>query len=138
MKAFLRLILSGLALSLAFLAPAFDSLAEETAVKFEVIALPAGTDVKTVQQAVASALGGRRWSIQEQSSNKVVGYLKHRSNEAEVTFLFDEKQIEISCWGYRINKAGERQEPELPDGWLGILSRDIKKNLGIVRSKNKQ
>jgi hypothetical protein len=103
----------------------------ETATHVETIALPANVDVKAVREAVVMSLMGRAWSVKEQDDSHAVGYLKHRGNEAEVTFTFDAKTIEISCWGYEIRKDGTRVKPELPAGWLNNLSKDIRKRLHL-------
>jgi hypothetical protein len=83
-----------------------------------------------VKDVVIMSLAGRGWGIQEKTDGKVVGYLKHRSNEATLTIIFDEKHVDLFCVGYEINKkTGERKKPELPNGWLNYIRGDLTKKL---------
>jgi hypothetical protein len=94
------------------------------------LSVPAGLSVANVQEAVVATFYGRAWAIQEKGDGKVVGYLKHRSNEALVTITYNDKTVEAFCVGYEINKkTGERKKPELPSGWLNFLKGDLTKKL---------
>ena len=112
--------------------------ADEKPVDVGTLDVPAGMTISQVKDSVVACVLGREWSVKEQSDGKVVGYLKHRSNEAEITFLFDEKQIKMSCWGYKIEKStGKREDPELPKGWINNLKKDITRRLNSASSGRK-
>lgn len=119
-----------LAILLGLTLPATVARAQE-AEHFETIALADNHDAKAIREVIALSLVKRGWSVKEQDDSHVVGYIKHHSNEAEVTFTFDSKKIEVGCWGYDINSAGVRKKPELPVRWLRNLSKDIRVRLGM-------
>lgn len=94
------------------------------------VTVPGGYTKEDVQDVIAMALAGRGWGVQEKTADKVIGYLKHRSNEATVTFVYNEKQVSLYCVGYKVDKkTGERIKPELPSGWLNNLRSDLTKKL---------
>lgn len=93
--------------------------------------VPAGISRATVQDAIVRALLGRQWEVQSKSDERVVGYLKHRSNEATLTFIYSEAKVDLFCVGYQINKkTGVREKPEQPKGWLNFIRTDLGKILG--------
>ncbi len=63
--------------------------------------------------------------MKEKTDDKVVGYLKHRGNEAELTLEVTPKAVILKCWGYKINKAGDRKGSELPNGWIKFVKKDL-------------
>lgn len=90
------------------------------------IPLPEGkVSQKQVHAAVLKAAIGREWSVKVDLANKVVIHLLHRSNEATVTFLISEKNIEAYCLGYAVDKQGNHKKPEQPERWLNYLKKDI-------------
>lgn len=94
------------------------------------IGVPEGLSKADVKEAIIYTFAGRAWSIKEKDDEKVVGYLKHRSNEATVTVVYSAEKIDFYCVGYEINKnTGERKRPELPEGWLKFLKGDLNKKL---------
>lgn len=94
------------------------------------VAVPNGLSKSEVKETIIMTLAGRGWAIQEKTDEKVVGYLKHRANEATVTLVYDDKTVELFCVGYEINKkTGERKKPELPNGWLNFIRNDLTKKL---------
>ncbi|MEY2881136.1 MAG: hypothetical protein RLZZ15_3516 [Verrucomicrobiota bacterium] len=100
------------------------------------VAIPPGVSKDDVQKAIVATLGGREWTVQDKTEGRVVGYLKHRSNEATVTLVYDDTKIELYCVGYAINKStGARQKPEQPKGWLSNLRNDLTKRLSPVAKK---
>jgi hypothetical protein len=100
------------------------------------VAVPTGLSKSDVQQAIIATLAGRGWSIQEKNGEKVVGYLKHRSNEATVTLLFDDKKVDLFCVGYEIDKStGVHKKPEMPNGWLGNIRTDLNKRMNQATAK---
>jgi hypothetical protein len=95
------------------------------------VAVPEGLSAQQVQNAIIASLAGRQWTIQSKTDERVVGYLKHRSNEATLTMVYDTTKIELYCVGWAINKkTGERKKPEQPEGWLKFIRGDLAKNLG--------
>lgn len=97
------------------------------------IPVVSGLTAKDVQNAIILSLGDRGWNIQSRSDERVVGYLKHRANEATVTLDYNENEIVIHCVGYEINKkTGERKRPEQPKGWLGFLRKSINQRLSEI------
>jgi len=85
--------------------------------------------LKQAHDAVVRAALGREWNVQDDHEKKVVIHLLHRKNEATVTFLITDESIEAHCVGYAVDKAGNREKPEQPTGWLKYLERDITKAL---------
>ncbi len=96
------------------------------------IAVPSGYKKADVQQVILDALMKRQWVIKDKSDGKVVGYLNHRSQEATITLTYDEKEIQISCEGYEIDKStGAHKQAIRPDRWLKYLRIDINKLMGV-------
>ncbi len=94
------------------------------------VTVPAGVSKAAVQDAIVKALLGRQWDVKSKDSDKVVGYLKHRSNEATVTLVYSETKVDIFCVGYQIDKkTGAREKPEQPKGWLNNIRADLGKIL---------
>jgi len=92
------------------------------------VTVPPGLSKSEVQDAIVSVLQAREWGVKEKADDRVVGYLKHRSNEATVTLIYTESSVELYCVGYEINKkTGERKGPEQPEGWLKNLKGDLTK-----------
>lgn len=97
------------------------------------LSVPSGLSASDVQNAIITALAGRQWNLKSKSDGQVVGYLKHRSNEATVTFVYDTTKIECFCVGWEINKkTGVRKGPEQPRNWLKNLQGDTTKNLTLA------
>ena len=85
-----------------------------------------------------AALQHREWQVQSASDDKVVGYLKHRTNEATVTFILGEGKIDLYCVGWSVDKTtGVRKKPEQPKTWLNNLRSDITKGFNKVPPKSK-
>lgn len=118
--------------SLLFSLVASTAIADESELGEAVgtVAVPSGLSADEVKDAIVSALAGRQWGIKSKSDGRVVGYLKHRSNEATVTLVYDTSSIELYCVGWAINKrTGERKKPEQPRGWLKNIQADVTKIL---------
>jgi len=89
-----------------------------------------GLTASQVKDVVVRSLVARRWSVQSQADDKVVGYLKHRSNEATLTLVYDAQKVEIYCSGWKIDKStGTRISPELPERWLKNMRNDLTRRL---------
>ena len=131
-----------LALSLIALSPAHSAPAPAAAPASELgqpagsIAIPTGVSASAVKTAIVTALAGRQWTVVSQSDERVVGHLKHRSNEATVTFIIGSSAVEMHCVGWQIDKkTGVHEKPELPDRWLKNLKNDIPKFLARGTAK---
>lgn len=97
------------------------------------VSVPSGLSKADVKQAIILTLAGRSWSLKDKTDDKVVGYLKHRANEATVTFVYSESSVELYCIGYEVDKkTGERKRPEQPVGWLKFLRGDLTKQLTLA------
>lgn len=123
----------------ALLAPTkFVSLAcaddtEERGELFATMSVPADFTMANVQEAIVNTLIGRQWGVKSKDEGLVVGYLKHRSNEAKVTLVYDTTKVEIYCVGWQINKkTGAREKPEQPKGWLKNIQNDLTKNFNRI------
>jgi len=94
------------------------------------VSVPSGLSASDVKDVIVGTLIGREWGVKSKADDRIVGYLKHRSNEATVTLIYDSSTITLYCVGWEINKkTGERKKPEQPDGWLKNLRNDLNKNL---------
>jgi hypothetical protein len=92
--------------------------------------VPAGKlSTKDVHDVVMAASIARGWGLKEDATEKVVIYLNHRKNEATVTYLISDKQVQAYCDGYATDGKGNRTGPKQPSGWLKYLREDITKNL---------
>jgi len=79
-----------------------------------------------VQKAIVTALIGRKWDVKAKTGDRVVGYLKHRSNEATLTLVYDATKVELYCVGWQIDKkTGAREKPEQPERWLRNIQNDL-------------
>jgi hypothetical protein len=118
------------AAALTFFVPAVFAAASEVGEAAGSVPVPAGISHATVQDAIVKALLGRQWEVQSKGDDRVVGYLKHRSNEATLTFICSETKVDLFCVGWQINKkTGAREKPEQPKGWLNYIRTDLSKIL---------
>lgn len=103
---------------------------------------PAGTSVGYVEvpsivttdearDVVAYSLVARSWAVKGKSDERVVGYLNHRGHEATITFVLKSGRIEIFCDGYAVSASGQRKKPEMPEGWINNLKKDVNKRLQL-------
>lgn len=103
---------------------------EELGVLAGTVVVPDGMLPHEVQDAAVMTLAGREWGIRHKDEERVVGYLKHRSNEATVTLIYRDSKVEVYCVGWAIDKrTGARKKPEQPKGWLKNIMADLTKNL---------
>ena len=94
------------------------------------VMVPAGFSRAQVQTIVEKALLGRQWEVKSKADDKVVGYIKHRGNEATLTLVISDKQVDLFCVGWQINKkTGVHEKPEQPTGWLKYIRGDMAKLL---------
>ncbi|HVS51597.1 MAG TPA: hypothetical protein VHD62_04520 [Opitutaceae bacterium] len=129
-RSFRVLFVAAFALAAAFPVFAVDN---ELGESVGTVALPANVTPTEVKDAIVKAFTGREWGIKSQGSARVVGYLKHRSNEAQLTLVFDAQKVELFCLGWQIDKkTGAREKPELPKGWIGNIKSDLTKILNRI------
>lgn len=93
------------------------------------ISVPGTRSEAEIQDLIVRALVGRQWEVVSKGPDRVVGYLKHRGNEATLTLVYSSAKIDLFCVGWKIDKAGVRQKPEQPKGWLNYIKADISKTL---------
>lgn len=125
------------ATALALLLGLFSSFARaaEAGQSVGSVPVPAGLTLAEVKEIAAISLVQRQWTVKEKTDNRVVGYLKHRGIEATLTLTFDTNAIQLFCEGWKINKEGVRQKPELPDGWINNIKKDLAKRLNLATAK---
>src|SRR5262245_30505970 len=68
------------------------------------VEVPAGFSKADVRDTIVAVLVGREWGVKDKTDDRVVGYLKHRSNEATVTLIFTETKVDLFCVGWEIDK----------------------------------
>jgi hypothetical protein len=139
MKFFLATLLRGslvasvLALGLLAVSSVRAAEAEDKGEHFVDVPVPEGLSASDVKEAIVATLLGRQWGVKSKSDSEVVGYLKHRSNEATVTMVYDNSKVGIYSVGFAINKkTGERKKPEQPLGWLKNLQQDLVRHLNTT------
>ena len=124
------LVISAFALGLFAVSTASATETDPKGEHFASVAVPTGLAASDIQDAIVATLLGRQWGVKSKADGEVVGYLKHRSNEATVTLTFDTSKVDIYCVGYKIDKSsGSRIKPEQPKGWLKNIQQDLTKNL---------
>lgn len=120
--------LLALVLGLSLAARTWAADADDKGQLFATVPVPAGLSSGEVSDAIVATLMGRQWGVKSKSDGQVIGYLKHRSNEATVTMFYDTSKVDIYCVGYQIDKTtGTREKPEQPKGWLKNLQSDLTK-----------
>lgn len=132
------LLLAALVLPLALVTPAqagFEDI-KETGDLIATVPVPAGFTAAEVQEAIVATLLGRQWGVKSKEDGRVIGYLKHRSNEAKVTLVYDASKVELYCIGWEIDKkTGIREKPEQPKGWLKNIQGDLTKNFNRITTQ---
>lgn len=132
------LLLAALVLPLA-LAPSAKAGGEdikETGDLVATVAVPSGFTAAEVQEAIVATLAGRQWGVKSREEGTVVGYLKHRSNEAKVTLVYDTATVKLYCIGWQIDKkTGVREKPEQPKGWLKNIQGDLTKHFNRITTQ---
>lgn len=100
------------------------------------IPVPTGFSSEEVQEAIVATLLGRLWGVKSKDDGRVVAYLKHRSNEAKVTLVYDASKVELYCVGWQIDKkTGVREKPEQPKGWLKNIQADLTKHFNRITTQ---
>lgn len=109
--------------------------AAEAGKSFGSVAVPAGLSVTDVKEVIVVSLVQRTWTVAEKTDAKVVGTLKHRGIDATITLTFSASSVEIYCEGWKIDKAGVRTKPDIPDGWAENIKKDINKRLNLAAAR---
>lgn len=134
----LALLLAMLLAPLSFVASAhagYDDI-QGTGELVATVAVPSGFSSAEVQEAIVASLAGRQWGLKAREEGTVIGYLKHRSNEAKVTFKYDTSKVDLYCIGWQVHKkTGVREKPELPSGWLKNLQADLTKHFNRITTQ---
>lgn len=108
----------------------------ETGELVATVQVPSGFTEAEVQEAIVATLLGRQWGVKSKDGGRVIAYLKHRSNEAKVTLVYDTVKVELFCIGWEIDKkTGVREKPELPKGWLKNIQGDLTKHFNRITTQ---
>ena len=127
----LALVFAFFAFSSAFAAeaPGGDDLGQSVGT----IPIPPNLSKAEVKDTIIKAFTHREWGIKSEGDDRVVGYLKHRSNEAQLTLVFDQQKIDMFCLGWQIDKkTGVREKLEMPKSWINNIKSDVTKGFNQI------
>lgn len=93
------------------------------------VTAPAGKTAQQVHDVVVAAATARGWTIQDNTTDKVVVFHRRHSHEATVTLVISSNGVTAYCEGYAVTSKGVRKHPEQPKDWLNYLRQDITKML---------
>lgn len=102
---------------------------------FGSVSVPAGLSAADVKEVIVVSLVQRSWTVTEKTDTKVVGTLKHRGVDATITLTYNASSVEIYCEGWKIDKAGVRGKPDIPDGWAENIKKDVNKRLNLSAAR---
>ena len=96
--------------------------------------VPAELSTNVIENAMLTALIGRKWTIQSRSQGTVVAKLKHRGYDATVTLQSDGSIIKIlnesTYLANTINPVNTATpKPAVPVSWLINIQRDLRRQL---------
>ncbi|HVW21929.1 MAG TPA: hypothetical protein VHC86_12010 [Opitutaceae bacterium] len=91
--------------------------------------LPPGHSAGEVKSALTAAFLGRGWTIKSSGDGAVVGYLNHRGVEAYLTAQYSDSVISFYSQAWKVDRAGVREKPDLPSGWIANIKKDAVKDL---------
>jgi hypothetical protein len=101
-----------------------------TGIQVGMVPVKSGVTLAKVQDLIAVTLTGREWDVKEKANGHVVGHIKHRSNEAVLTLVYDADYIKIYCEGWKIDKkTGSHLKSQLPEDWIQNIRNDLSKRL---------
>jgi hypothetical protein len=99
------------------------------------VAIPPNVTPQDVEEVMARALTGRKWTVVQQSPQEVVGTLNHRDCQAKVMLRVDGNVVKIvneslcksNTRGFEPAKSPNTEafEPAIPRGWLRNLEKDM-------------
>jgi hypothetical protein len=90
-----------------------------------VVAIPSSLKPQDLEEVMALAFIGRKWTVVERSPQAVVGTLDHRGFKAKATLKVDGNVVKILNDSlYQSNESG-KLEPAVPRGWLRNLEKDL-------------
>lgn len=96
-----------------------------------IVEFPNPFPVSEVHRAVVDSLTDRRWQLGQITDTSVRASLVHRGFESNIHVEVKSSGIEIYSDSWRIDRQGERLNPEHPDGWLRNIERDVRRSLGL-------
>lgn len=131
----LRLPSAAALLAWLLLGPVAGLYAVEAGRPVGTVAVPAGLKLAEIKEVVVISLVQRNWTVKEKGDDRAVGYLNHRGIEATLTLTFDTSQVSFSCEGWKVDKTGRRLKPEMPDGWIANMKKDVAKRLNLAAAK---
>lgn len=90
------------------------------------IIVPAGLSAAEVQRCILEAGAGRGYTIRDKSDEKIVLFLEQGKWIANLTLVFDTKEVQI------YSKSTKSGKPKLPEDWLKFLKKDINIKLNTL------
>lgn len=109
--------------------------AAESGTPVGTVVVPAGLKLAEVREVVVVSLVQRNWTVKQKADDRAVGYLNHRGIEATLTLTFDTSQVSLFCEAWKVDKAGRRLKPDMPDGWIANMKKDVTKRLNLAAAK---
>lgn len=109
--------------------------AAEAGKSFGWVPVPGGLSLADVKEAIVVSLVQRSWTVAEKTDTKIIGTLKHRSFDTIITITYAANSVEIYCEGWKIDKAGTRIKPDIPDGWAENIKKDITKRMSLMAAR---
>lgn len=97
-----------------------------------IIDFPKPFPVREVRGAVLASLEGREWEVGRTTETSVRASLIHRGFESNIQIEIESSRMVIYSDSWRIDRQGERLNPEHPDGWLRNIEHDVRRFLGVM------
>lgn len=92
---------------------------------------PESFPVSKVRDAVLKSVRERGWTVGQTTGTSVRASLVHRGFESNIHVEAAGSRITIYSDSWRVDRQGERLNPEHPDGWLRNIERDVRRSLGL-------
>jgi hypothetical protein len=89
------------------------------------VAIPPNVTPQDVEEVMARALTGRKWTVVQQSPQEVIGTLDHRGFKAKVMLTVDGSVIKLLNDSQYLSPNTGQLEPGIPKGWLRNLEKDM-------------
>ncbi len=93
------------------------------------VTIPTNASAEFVEESMVRVLERRKWTVQSQSKEKVVGKLVHRDWDATVSLLSDGSVIRIMSNATQKNISTGAVSPAVPLGWLKNIQKDLRAEL---------
>lgn len=89
------------------------------------VSIPSQLSPQQIEDAMVRTLVGRKWQVERQSPQEVVGTLNHRSYQAKAILKVDNGVIKI------LNESTYNGKPAVPpERWLEYLQQDLNRHFG--------